>query len=249
MSPGRSLVFLPLLIAVGVGIPILPLWADDGELAGRLERLERRLSTEVILSLHRRIADLEAENSELRDRVERLGHDLQGVAERQRTLYLDIDQRLQALTADTSATVVEIKPSAQDRPRTATAIDPEQAYRTAVEMLQAGHYASAIAKLTAFLADFPNHRYAGNALYWLGEAYYVQRDYPKAFAAFTAVQDRYPTSYKVPDARLKAGFTLAEQGRWEEARDALEQVRLAYPNSTIAQLATERIKTMRQQGH
>jgi TolA-binding protein len=53
--------------------------------------------------------------------------------------------------------------------------------------------------------------------------------------------DNHPESNKRPDALLKIGFVHFEQGRLEAARDALEQVTNDYPNTTAANLATQRL--------
>ncbi len=52
--------------------------------------------------------------------------------------------------------------------------------------------------------------YAPNALYWLGESYYVTQNYALAADQFRALLDRYPGNDKAPGALLKLG--LSEYG-------------------------------------
>ena len=85
---------------------------------------------------------------------------------------------------------------------------------------------------------------AASAQYWLGEAYYVSRDYDNAVVAFRAVGDRWPNSRKAPDALLKLGFTQYEQKKYSDARTTLTQVTQRYPNTDAARLAQDRIKRL-----
>ena len=62
---------------------------------------------------------------------------------------------------------------------------------------------------------------ADNAQYWLGEAYYVNKSYPEAQAAFQRVVDKYPQSRKRPDALLKIGYCQYELKQWDAGQRAL----------------------------
>src|SRR5690606_2166549 len=90
-----------------------------------------------------------------------------------------------------------------------------------------------------------NSEYADNARYWLGETYYVMRDFEGALAEYQRVVADYPDSQKVPDAMLKMGFSLQELGRLDEARAALEDVAQRFPGTTVARLASERLNLLR----
>ena len=80
-------------------------------------------------------------------------------------------------------------------------------------------YPAAIAGFRRFPARVPDqHALADNAQYWLGEAYYVTRDYDRALTAFTRVGQLWPDSRKAPDAALKLGYTQFELKRFAAAR-------------------------------
>jgi tol-pal system protein YbgF len=95
-----------------------------------------------------------------------------------------------------------------------------------------------------YLADYPSGDLADNAQYWLGETYYVTRDYDNAAVAFRAVGERWPNSRKAPDALLKLGFTQHELKKYAEARATLTQVTKRFPDSEAAKLAAERLKRL-----
>ena len=117
------------------------------------------------------------------------------------------------------------------------------AYRAAVELVRGGDHATAIANLRTFLRTYPRHDYADNAQYWLGEAYYAQKDYPHALTEFRNVIETYPRGNKVPDALLKVGYCYHALGQSEKAKAVLEQVVNLYPKTEPAALAAKRLET------
>lgn len=124
-----------------------------------------------------------------------------------------------------------------------------QAYDQAFLALRETRYADAAEGFDRFLRDYPDSSYAPNALYWLGEAYYVTRDFETALAQFQRLLETYPGSAKQPDALLKTGFSHYELGRWERARAALEQVLADHPGTNYSRLAENRLRTMRLEGN
>lgn len=122
-----------------------------------------------------------------------------------------------------------------------------EAYNAAFELLKDGRYEAAAEEFRSFLDQYPEGPYSDNAQYWLGESYYVMRDFEDALTAFRQTAERYRDSAKVPDARLKTGYTLHELGRHDEARSVLEEVMSAHSGSTVARLAEERLLRLRRQ--
>jgi tol-pal system protein YbgF len=132
-------------------------------------------------------------------------------------------------------------PSRADRPDPR---DPRSDYQAAVDALKNGDHAAAIAGLRDFVRRWPDHDYADNAQYWLGEAYYDQKDYRRALEEFRKTVERYPKGNKVPDALLKVGFCYAALGQNEQARATLDEVVSVYPRTGPAQLAASRLDTL-----
>jgi tol-pal system protein YbgF len=123
------------------------------------------------------------------------------------------------------------------------------AYDSAFQALKELRYADAAEAFQDFLGRYPGSEYADNAQYWLGESYYVTRNYEFALEAFQAVQERYPDSTKIADSLLKIGYTHYELKQWDQARAALTQIQEQYPNTTLARLAESRLRSMRLEGH
>jgi tol-pal system protein YbgF len=136
----------------------------------------------------------------------------------------------------------EIRPEPRPVPsKAASASAGLDIYRRSLEALRAGRHVEAAAGFRDFLKAHPNHDFADNAQYWLGECYYDQKDYPMAMREFRRVVEKYPTGNKVPDALLKVGFAHLALGSTEVGRQTLEQVVRSYPRAEAASLATAKL--------
>lgn len=252
---------LPALVAAQqAGAP------DPRQLDARIERLERLMDNQALLDMMRRLEALERDVRILRGDSETSQHELENLRNRQRDLYLDVDQRLQALEEGGPLTgqapamqdpamqdpVVVVDPArpaapAASAPARATG-DEQEAYRAAFELLREGRYQQSVAAFQGFLSDYPQSSLAANAQYWLGEAKYVSRDFEGALAEFGKVINDYPQSNKLPDAQLKLGFAQYELGQFDRARETLEQVARDHGGSAVARLAEQRLQRMREEG-
>ncbi len=227
----------------------------------RLGRVERVATSQTLQELSQRIDALQAELRVLRGQVEVLengqGSGSEALRKQQRDLYADLDRRIAALeggaarvgpgTAATSGVAAPAPVGAASSvpgPATAGVDAPGRLYGHAFDALKAANYPAAIAGMREFIGSYPRHELADNAQYWLGEAYYVTRDYDNAITAFMAVQRDWPDSSKAPDALLKQGYAQFELKRYAAARQSLQQVGTRYPATEAARLAAERLKRL-----
>ena len=96
-----------LLIGVAIGVSIIgcsSLLAKDDpvqlkltDLEARMMRIEKILENESLIELANELSQLRTETAALRGDIEKLRHDTDGNASRQRDLYVDVDRRLQAV--------------------------------------------------------------------------------------------------------------------------------------------------------
>lgn len=107
----------------------------------------------------------------------------------------------------------------------------KQLYETAYGYLLQQDYASAQAGFSDFLKTYPKDPLAPNALYWLGETHYVQRNYADAAEAFDLVISAYGTSNKAADAQLKRGMSLAQLGKKQDACTAFRELATKFPTA------------------
>ncbi|MBA3486670.1 MAG: tol-pal system protein YbgF, partial [Lysobacter sp.] len=116
-----------------------------------------------------------------------------------------------------------------------------EAYDAAFAVLRAGDYTQSARLFLAFLDQHPNGSYAPNALYWLGESYYVTQNYERAQRQFQALMERYPTHDKASGALLKVGLSQLGQRQIDAAERTLEEVVRQYPGSDAARVASDRL--------
>ena len=252
------------LLALSANLPA----ASNAELETRLRQLERKLDSRGLVDMHAQLTALQREVQQLRGEVEVQTHTLESLQKRQRDLYLDIDRRLHRIEAggvETQSTL----PGGAAAPRAAVAgsatattasapaaavatlnpAEQRKAYDQALELLKEGRYTDASAAFQSFLKTYPGSSYADNAQYWLGEVYYVTREFKSALGEFDKVLTQHTGSTKSADARLKMGYIYYEQQDWAKAREALGQVVKDSPGTTSAKLAQERLDRMQREGH
>lgn len=125
--------------------------------------------------------------------------------------------------------------------------DERSAYNTAFDALKAGRYADAARAFQAFLDVHPDGVFAPNALYWLGESYYVTQNYALALEQFETLLDRHPTHDKAAGALLKVGLCQYGLRRLDEAEAALLRVTERYPGTEAARTADDRLRAIQLQ--
>jgi tol-pal system protein YbgF len=224
----------------------------------RIQRLERIVSSDVMLQQANTIKQLQQEISGLREKLEQQNYELESMKQRQRNLYVDMDRRINNIEAGggsgTGHAAPVPPPNAGQSATMATPAlpgdkDGQEEYSAAFNLLKDGQYQQSIAAFEKFKTQYPDSKYADNAQYWLGEANYVSREYKKALDAFQQLIARYPNSSKIPGARLKIGYVYFELQNWSAAREALQQVIKLYPGQTVAKKADERLQRMKREGH
>jgi tol-pal system protein YbgF len=235
----RTLRAVAAVLAAAVAIPAAA--QSRGERLDTLEQrmgvVERQLENQGLLEMARQLQALDQELRRLRGEFEQLQHELERARGQQRDQYVDLDTRLRAAETALAAAQTAV-PSA----------GPEAEYHAAFNLLKDGRYDEAAAALRDFVSRHRQHELASNAMYWLGEAHYVRRDYPAALAAFDGVLKDYPGARKSPDALLKAGYCQYELQRYAPARATLTRLVQEYPDTPAAAEAKLRLERLGAEG-
>ncbi|MFT3761895.1 MAG: tol-pal system protein YbgF [Pseudoxanthomonas sp.] len=260
---------LPLLFAISLCAAVAPVHAQRVSLADRVAVLEQQAANnQANTDLLNQLTQLRQEVTELRGMVEQLQNDNEQLKQRSRDQYLDLDGRLNRLESGAlpatpplappttgaakpaankpvAATTAETAPSVHgDVGAMAQAGDERAAYDVAFNALKAGNYVDAAQLFTSFLELYPGGVYAPNALYWLGESYYVTQNYRLAAEQFNTLLGRYPTHDKAAGALLKLGLSEYGLGQVEQAENTLAAVVDKYPGSDVARTADDRLKSI-----
>ena len=107
----------------------------------------------------------------------------------------------------------------------------EDIYKQGMTAINAGNNEEAAQKFTALMTKYPEHKLAGNAQYWLGEAYYAKKDYAKAAVAFGKGLEKYKDGNKGADSLLKLGMSMRELGKKDEACTAFKTLPTEFPKA------------------
>ncbi len=123
--------------------------------------------------------------------------------------------------------------------------DPRKLYDEALANLRNGKIEEAQDRLIFFLTNYKKHKLRGNAQYWLGETYYVRRDYKAAAEAFLAGYTDYAQSAKAPDSLLKLGMTLIVLGEKKTGCDAFAELASRFPKAPRSVIQRAEIERQR----
>lgn len=259
--------FSAALVIAAALVAAAPAHAQRMSLADRITVLEQRASNnQANLDLLRQVTMLTEEVQALRSQVEELSHQQEQFKQTSRAQYLDLDGRLNRLDGGAPAASlnpdVPVAPAApvQSEPEPAPAVSGDtapaiygdagtlaqgagerDAYDAAFAALKAGQYAESARLFQSFLGNFPDGAYAPNALYWLGESYYVTQNFPLAQTQFQALLDRYPTHDKAPGALLKVGLSQLGRKDIDAAERTLAEVAKRFPGTDAARVASDRL--------
>lgn len=131
------------------------------------------------------------------------------------------------------------------KPKIKADADPGRAfYAQALKKYFSGDYDQAREDFLIFASRYPDHPLQPNALYWLAETHYAQKQYAQSILIFKELTRRFPQSHKVPDALLKAGYAYERLGDIPNAKFHLQIVLDDYPSTPAARLARERMATL-----
>jgi tol-pal system protein YbgF len=263
-----------LLLALALGAAATPAFAQRVSLADRVARLEQQAANnQGNVDLLNQVTQLRSEVQALRAQLEELQQQNEQLKQSARNQYLDLDGRITQLEGRAAVTTAPTRPAAAvpapartttatpgtaptaangdrapavygDAGRIAQGADERGAYNAAFDVLKAGNYVESARLFQQFLDAYPAGSYAPNALYWLGESYYVTQNYALAQQQFQALLDRYPTHDKAPGALLKVGLSQYGLRQMDAAEATLTQVAQRYPGSDAARTAEDRLRAI-----
>jgi TolA-binding protein len=117
-------------------------------------------------------------------------------------------------------------------PTVAREFDADHTWAEAVQKLNDGRHAEAETDLLAFVAAYPRHSAADNALFLAGLVREVRGDCAGALQLFESVPLKYPAGDAVPQAQLERGRCLRILGRKDEAKSVLKQLAMEHPHAS-----------------
>lgn len=208
---------------------------QDQGLEGRLNGMARQ-QADLQAALDALRVDLQSSNG----RMEDLAHQNQALGEELKVIRNELDLKVSALEEKVAKLAAAPPPPPASVP--APADSPEDLYGKGLELIQKqGDYAKGQEVLRQFLNRYPQNQLAVNAQYWIGEAFYGEKQYENAILQFQDVIQNHPDHPKAPAALLKQGLAFHAMGDLKNARIILQKVIDSYPKSEEAAKAKDRL--------
>ena len=232
---------------------ILPLWAgcatkrDLRDLRAEMQSMNAR--QEALLR------EIQRQNAAILDSMDiqevRLRGDLGNqLVQMERQLL-----QIQELTGQGQQQLAEMRRSMREREEAirnaemagpeAGAGNPDELFATAQAALQRNSMTAARAGFEEFLRVFPQHARAAEAQLGIGETYETAKDPVRALEAYARVPELFPNAPQSATALYRSALIEVERNNRTRARNMLNQVIAAYPNSAEAKLARDQLRKLR----
>jgi len=246
------------------GVQLAGLFGESDE--EKAARLREDNQDAQIADLKQRIHDLEQSLPQITGQNEELSHRIQELSNRIDRQQKDFDYKLCSLAAqqlgaitspDQSGNVLPCNPDAAmgtlaapggqmqgsgstlgTLPQSVAVVsDTRPQFNAAMNLLAKAQYDEARAAFRTFVDSYPKDDLAPQAIYWVGDIAYVEKDYAGAAQAFAEGIKKYPTSSRGPDSMLKLGQSLLAMGQKKEGCLTLGAIKSKYSKASATVLS------------
>ncbi len=117
-------------------------------------------------------------------------------------------------------------------PMQTASIDTRPQFDAAMNLLAKAQYDEARGAFRNFADSHPKDDLTPQAVYWVGDIAFVQKDYPNAARAFAEELKKYPSSPRAPESMLKLGQSLLALNQKQEGCTTLAALPKNYPTAS-----------------
>jgi tol-pal system protein YbgF len=149
-----------------------------------------------------------------------------------------MEERLKKLESDLAVTNEKLSSIVKSLEAPPTA---ENLYKQAQDAIKAGEPGKAREILSKFNETYPEHKLSPNVRYWIGETWYMEKNYEQAVLEFQRVIKEYPGKEKVSAAMLKQAMAFKEMGDLKSAKFVLKELIEKFPLSEEIPAAKEHL--------
>ncbi len=189
-----------------------------------------------LLDLQNQIEVMRADMANLRGLNEQLSRDVADMQRQQKDAAQGVNDRLRQFEP--------VKVTVDGR-EFMTEPAEKRDFDAALAIFRKGDFAGAQNVFVDFLKRYPTSGYGVSALFWLGNAQYATRDYKEAMINFRSLVSRAPDHLRAPEAVLSIANCQIELKDTRGARQTLEDLIKAYPQSEATVAAKERLSRLK----
>ena len=190
----------------------------------------------VLVDLQGQIDQMQADVNKTRGAQEQLVRDVSDMQLRQRDAQSGIDERLrkfEPMTVKVDGVEFQVEQA------------EKRDYDAAMDSFRKGDFVAAQAALQRFVQRNPQSGYLPSALFWHGNAAYVNKAWREAGNSLRQMLQSAPTHARAPDAMLALSNVQVELKDTKAARSTLQELIKVHPQSEAAQVARERLPKLR----
>ena len=226
------------------------------QLEARVIKLEKALASseadkeQAIRSTLDLQMQMEALNTELRKqrgKSEEFAHDLQDAEKRQKDFYIDLDTRLRRIEAgaggDSTAAASDRSDGARDV--SADPLGENRAFDAAYTLYKNENYQNAATAFRDFLKNYPQSVHEANVRYWMGNSYFLLKDYKNCLSSYETLVSKFQDHPRVAEAMLNIAECQLELKNKTAARKTLKQLISQFPGSDASDKAKKRLATIK----
>lgn len=215
----------------------------------------------TISTVRSEIAQVRGEVETVRHRIDRVSRERQGVSPELQALQgriTKLEQRLAQPPPPRAPYPAPLPPGElfeptvppDSVPTDRSEVPPEvlreqEEYASALQLLRQEDYDRAVQQFRNFQRSYPNSDMADDAQYWIGESYFIQKDYNRAILELNDVL-KYRRGDKRPNALVRQAEAFLEIGDRTDARLILRKVINDYPRSEVISQATSLLQSLEQ---
>lgn len=195
-----------------------------------------------------RFTDMEDQLRQFTGKLEEQEHANRKLSEEVRKLSEDMNFRLGALEEGGKGAAKEVKgdgtkqlgtvvidPAKEDfvngKAKPKDIGDPKKRYDAAFDLVRQAKYPEAEKAFIGFTQDFPDHALTSSAYFWLGETYFVRKEFEPAAVEYLKGYRKAPTGPKAADNLLKLAISLGSVKKQTEACTVFEKLGKEFPNA------------------
>ncbi len=231
----RALLILVVLSLLPFSANARRQWQPEvDDLLARLERIERLLDSQGLQEMYQRLELLDQENRTLRGDLEQMNYQMEHMIERNRQIYLDMDQRLQNLESRGSFAMESL---GEDGVMVAPEGDVPvlgMGDQSVSDPLMLGVSQEGAATSSSSALDLLDEGMDEQAVYKVAFERLKQRQYQLAIRGFEDFLAKYPGSALAPNAYYWMGEAAYAEGAFQRAANEFERVLAKFPTSPKA---------------
>ena len=189
-----------------------------------------------LLELQNQLEASNAEMAKLRGQDEQLRRELSDLQRQHLDVSKSLDERLRK---------VEPTKISMDGLEFLAEAAEKKSFEASLAVFRKGDFAEAQTAFNDFLNRNAQSGYVPAAIFWLGNAQFISKDYKGALQSFRKLVAQAPTYQRIPEAQLAMANCQLELKDTRGAKKTLENILEQHPRSEAADAAKERLARLK----